>query len=159
MQNMITRFWNTAPKTVPLLIPQAVVGSASIAMMSDWLFAKGVEILLCCGSCGVLADIPLSRSGHCGMRVLPANICRRNGILIYIKNPCRYSGRCLKNMTSHTGNAPHNPQMPFTAKRKKWSATASDRAARLLKWSAPLWPPLPRSATKYSANFCTAGIF
>ena len=30
---MITRFWNTAPKTVPLLIPQAVVGSASIAMI------------------------------------------------------------------------------------------------------------------------------
>lgn len=63
---------------------QAVVGSASIAMMSDWLFAKGVEILLCCGSCGVLADIPA------GDVIVPVRALRDEGASYKYLPPERY---------------------------------------------------------------------
>ncbi len=37
---------------------QAVVASGSIAMMTDFLYGLGVEVIVCCGGCGVLDDIP-----------------------------------------------------------------------------------------------------
>ncbi|MCL2461636.1 MAG: nucleoside phosphorylase [Defluviitaleaceae bacterium] len=37
---------------------QAVVGSASIAMMADLLIGYGAKELIACGSCGVLTEIP-----------------------------------------------------------------------------------------------------
>ena len=45
-------------KGVELCIVQAVVGSASIATMTDFLIGYGVEIIIACGGCGVLHDMP-----------------------------------------------------------------------------------------------------
>lgn len=45
-------------KGVELCIVQAVVGSASIASMTDFLIGYGVETIIACGGCGVLHDIP-----------------------------------------------------------------------------------------------------
>lgn len=45
-------------KSNQLCVVQAVVGSASIATMADFLFAYGVKTLVACGGCGVLRDIP-----------------------------------------------------------------------------------------------------
>lgn len=43
---------------VEVCIVQAVVASGAIAMMTDWLYGKGVEVIVCYGSCGVLDHIP-----------------------------------------------------------------------------------------------------
>ena len=56
-----------------LCVIQAVVASGSIAMMVDWLYGKGVEIILCCGGCGVLDDIPA------GDVILPVRALRDEG--------------------------------------------------------------------------------
>jgi uridine phosphorylase len=45
-------------KGIKVCLIQAVVGSASIAMMTDWLIGGGVKYLICCGGCGVLKNIP-----------------------------------------------------------------------------------------------------
>lgn len=71
-------------KNTDLCIIQAVVGSGSIAMMSEWLYGKGVEILLCCGGCGVLADIPA------GDVILPVRSLRDEGSSYKYLPPSRY---------------------------------------------------------------------
>jgi uridine phosphorylase len=45
-------------KNTELCVIQAVVGSASAAMMTEFLVANGVKLIICCGGCGVLDDIP-----------------------------------------------------------------------------------------------------
>ncbi|MGI6337004.1 MAG: nucleoside phosphorylase [Eubacteriales bacterium] len=69
---------------VELCTIQAVVGSGSIAMMADWLYGKGVEIILCCGSCGVLADIPA------GDVILPVRALRDEGASYHYLPPGRF---------------------------------------------------------------------
>lgn len=63
---------------------QAIVGSGPIAMMTDWLYGKGVEILLCCGGCGVLADIPP------GEAIIPVRALRDEGASYKYLPPSRY---------------------------------------------------------------------
>lgn len=63
---------------------QAVVGSGSIAMMTDWLYGNGVEVLLCCGCCGVLADIPA------GDVIIPVRALRDEGASYKYLPPSRY---------------------------------------------------------------------
>jgi len=45
-------------KGIELCLIQAVVGSASIAMMTDFLISYGVKSIIVCGGCGVLDNIP-----------------------------------------------------------------------------------------------------
>ncbi len=71
-------------KETELCIIQAVVGSGSIAMMTDWLFANDVEVLLCCGCCGVLADIPA------GDVIIPTRALRGEGASYQYLPPGRY---------------------------------------------------------------------
>lgn len=63
---------------------QAVVASGSIAMMTDWLYGRGVEVLLCCGGCGVLADIPA------GDVMIPVRALRDEGASYKYLPPARY---------------------------------------------------------------------
>lgn len=67
-----------------LCLIQAVVASGSIAMMTDWLYGKGVETILCCGSCGVLADIPA------GDVILPVRALRDEGASYKYLPPARF---------------------------------------------------------------------
>lgn len=71
-------------KGTDICIIQAVVGSGSIAMMTDWLYGKGVEVLLCCGCCGVLADIPA------GDVIIPIRALRDEGASYKYLPPSRY---------------------------------------------------------------------
>ncbi|MDE7206986.1 MAG: nucleoside phosphorylase [Lachnospiraceae bacterium] len=71
-------------KETKICIIQAVVGSGSIAMMTDWLYANGVEVLLCCGCCGVLADIPA------GDVIIPTRALRGEGASYQYLPPSRY---------------------------------------------------------------------
>lgn len=71
-------------KDVQICMIQAVVGSGSIAMMTDWLFGKGVEVLLCCGSCGVLTDIPA------GDVIVPVRALRDEGASYKYLPPGKY---------------------------------------------------------------------
>ncbi len=71
-------------KKTEICVIQAVVGSGSIAMMTDWLYGKGVEILLCCGGCGVLADIPS------GDVIIPTRALRDEGASYKYLPPSRY---------------------------------------------------------------------
>ena len=63
---------------------QAAVGAASCAAIAHWLFAKGVETLLCCGSCGVLENIP---AGHV---ILPIRALRDEGVSYQYLPPDRW---------------------------------------------------------------------
>ncbi len=63
---------------------QAVVGSGSIAMMTDWLYGRGVQVLLCCGACGVLADIPA------GDVMIPVRALRDEGASYKYLSPEKY---------------------------------------------------------------------
>lgn len=67
-----------------ICLVQAVVGSGSIAMMTDYLYGKGVDVLLCCGSCGVLADIPA------GDVIIPVRALRDEGASYKYLPPSRY---------------------------------------------------------------------
>lgn len=67
-----------------ICICQAVVGSGSIAMMTDYLIGKGVETIVCCGSCGVLDEIP---AGHV---IIPIKAMRDEGGSYQYLAPSRY---------------------------------------------------------------------
>lgn len=71
-------------KETELCLIQAVVASGSIAMMTDWLYGKGVEVMLCCGGCGVLADIPA------GDVIIPVRALRDEGASYKYLPPGRY---------------------------------------------------------------------
>ena len=71
-------------KETEICVVQAVVGSGSIAMMTDWLYGRGAEVVLCCGSCGVLAEIPA------GDVIIPVRALRDEGASYKYLPPSRY---------------------------------------------------------------------
>lgn len=71
-------------KEMDICIIQAAVGAGSISIMTDWLYGKGVEVLLCCGCCGVLADIPE------GDVIIPIRALRDEGASYKYLPPSRY---------------------------------------------------------------------
>ncbi len=71
-------------KDMEICVIQAVVGSGSISMMTDWLYGEGVEVLLCCGGCGVLANIPAGDS------IIPIRALRDEGASYKYLPPSRY---------------------------------------------------------------------
>lgn len=63
---------------------QAVVASGSIAMMTEMLYGAGVEVIVCCGGCGVLDDIPE------GAVILPVRALRDEGASYKYLPPTRF---------------------------------------------------------------------
>jgi len=70
-------------KSNEICLIQAVVGSASIAMMTDLLISYGAKNLLACGGCGVLADIPV------GDVIVPISALRDEGTSYHYLPPSR----------------------------------------------------------------------
>lgn len=70
-------------KGVELCLVQAVVGSASAAMMADFLIGNGVRALMACGGCGVLKDIPA------GDVIVPVAALRDEGASYHYLPPAR----------------------------------------------------------------------
>lgn len=68
---------------VEICMIQAVVGSASIAMMTDFLIGYGVEVIIACGSCGVLDNIPA------GDVIIPVAALRDEGASYHYLPPSR----------------------------------------------------------------------
>lgn len=66
-----------------LCVIQAVVGSASIAMMTDFLIGHGVKTIICCGGCGVLEDI------DAGDLIIPTSALRDEGASYHYLPPGR----------------------------------------------------------------------
>jgi len=62
---------------------QAVVGSSSIAMMTDFLIGGGVKNIITCGSCGVLREIPA------GDVIIPIKALRDEGASYHYLPPAR----------------------------------------------------------------------
>lgn len=69
---------------VEFCVIQAVVAGGSIAMMTDWLYGKGVEVILCCGGAGTLGEMPL---GHA---MLPVRALRDEGASYKYLPPSRF---------------------------------------------------------------------
>lgn len=67
-----------------ICVIQAVVAGGSIAMMTDWLYGKGVEVILCCGGAGTLGDMP---PGHA---MLPVRALRDEGASYKYLPPSRF---------------------------------------------------------------------
>ena len=63
---------------------QAVVASGSIAMMTEMLYGCGVEVIVCCGGCGVLDDIPE------GDVIIPVRALRDEGASYKYLPPARF---------------------------------------------------------------------
>lgn len=76
--------YKTTVDGIDICVVQGAVGSASIAMMVDWLFAEGVEVLLACGGCGVLCDIPV------GDVIIPVRALRDDGASYKYLPPSRF---------------------------------------------------------------------
>ena len=70
-------------KSVKVSLIQAVVGSASIAMMADLLIGYGVTEIIACGGCGVLNDIPA------GDVIVPISALRDEGASYHYLPPSR----------------------------------------------------------------------
>lgn len=70
-------------KGIEICIVQAVVGSASIAMMTDFLIGYGVRKIIACGGCGVLSDIPA------GDVIIPVTALRDEGASYHYLPPTR----------------------------------------------------------------------
>ena len=70
-------------KNTEISLIQAVVGSASIAMMADLLISYGVTELIACGGCGVLTDIPA------GDVIIPITALRDEGASYHYLPPSR----------------------------------------------------------------------
>lgn len=70
-------------KEIEICIIQAVVGSASIAMMTDFLIGYGVKSIIACGGCGVLSDIPA------GDVIIPMSALRDEGASYHYLPPSR----------------------------------------------------------------------
>lgn len=70
-------------KGVEVCIIQAAVGSASIAMMTDFLIGHGVTKIIACGGCGVLVDIPA------GDVIIPVEALRDEGASYHYLPPAR----------------------------------------------------------------------
>ncbi len=63
---------------------QAAVASGSIAMMTEMLYGCGVEVIVCCGGCGVLDDIPE------GDVIIPVRALRDEGASYKYLPPARF---------------------------------------------------------------------
>lgn len=70
-------------KGIELCMIQAVVGSASIAMMIDFLIGYGIKKIIACGGCGVLVDIPA------GDVIIPVRALRDEGASYHYLPPSR----------------------------------------------------------------------
>ena len=68
---------------IDICIVQAVVGSGSIAMMTDFLIGGGVKNLIACGACGVLSNIPA------GDVIIPIKALRDEGASYHYLPPTR----------------------------------------------------------------------
>jgi uridine phosphorylase len=75
--------YKTQYNNMDLCIIQAVVGSASIAMMTEYLIGGGVKKLITCGGCGVLNEIPV------GDVILPTVALRDEGASYHYLPPSR----------------------------------------------------------------------
>ncbi|GHV05230.1 phosphorylase [Spirochaetia bacterium] len=75
--------YKTCYKDTDICLIQAIVGSASIAMMTEFLIAHGVKRLIACGGCGVLKDIPV------GDVILPTSALRDEGASYHYLPPAR----------------------------------------------------------------------
>lgn len=71
-------------KSMEICVVQAVVASGSIAMMTEFLYGIGVEVLVCCGCCGVLDDIPA------GDIIIPVRALRDEGASYKYLPPSRF---------------------------------------------------------------------
>ncbi len=69
---------------IEFCVCQAVVASGSIAMMTEWLYGNGVEMIICCGGCGVLDDIPA------GEVIVPVRALRDEGASYKYLPPSRF---------------------------------------------------------------------
>lgn len=69
---------------VEVCMVQAAVASGSAAMMADYLYGRGVEVIICCGSCGVLDDIPA------GNVIVPIRALRDEGASYHYLPPSRF---------------------------------------------------------------------
>ena len=78
------QMWSICFRDQSIGLIQAAVGAGSCAAIAHWLFAKGVDTLLCCGSCGVLEDIP---AGHL---LLPIRALRDEGVSYHYLPPARW---------------------------------------------------------------------
>lgn len=76
--------YETTHRGRTLALVQGVVGSGSIAMMADYLFGNGVQVLLACGGCGVLDPIPA------GDVILPTSALRDEGASYHYLPPTRH---------------------------------------------------------------------
>lgn len=65
-------------------VVQAVVSSGAITMMTDFLFGMGAEVIVCCGSCGVLDNIPA------GDVIIPIRALRDEGASYKYLPPSRF---------------------------------------------------------------------
>ena len=70
-------------KGLKMCLIQAVVGSGSIAMMTEFLIGCGVKYLICSGCCGVLKDIPS------GDVIIPIKALRDEGASYHYLPPQR----------------------------------------------------------------------
>ena len=70
-------------KRINICIIQAVVGSGSIAMMTDFLIGGGVKNIITCGGCGVLCNIPA------GDIIIPTKALRDEGASYHYLPPAR----------------------------------------------------------------------
>lgn len=97
---------------VPVCAIQTMVGSAAIAMQIDWLYGKCVEAIVCCGSCGVLDEIPTEHV------ILPTRALRNEGANYhYLVQSLYQAGRSLiKRPALNVGRA--GLRTLSTAKRK-----------------------------------------
>jgi len=75
--------YKTKYKNIELCLVQAVVGSASIAMMADMCIGCGVTKIVACGGCGVLTDIPA------GDVIIPVSALRDEGASYHYLPPAR----------------------------------------------------------------------
>ncbi|MBE5893612.1 MAG: phosphorylase [Lachnospiraceae bacterium] len=71
-------------KGIEVCAVQALVSSGAIAMMTDFLYGLGVEAIVCCGSCGVLDDIPA------GDIIIPTRALRDEGASYKYLPPSRF---------------------------------------------------------------------
>lgn len=69
---------------VELCVVQAVVASGAIAILTDFLYGMGIEVIVCCGSCGVLDDIPS------GDIIIPTRALRDEGASYKYLPPSRF---------------------------------------------------------------------
>lgn len=76
--------WKFIVDGIEICVIQAVVAGGSIAMMADWLYGKGVEVILCCGGAGTLGEMPL---GHA---MLPVRALRDEGASYHYLPPSRF---------------------------------------------------------------------